>query len=173
MSMILSNEFAFLLGDMSTLTIFPFSLQFFLQFKHLPDGGSTLCASARLSHSFYVEKEGRSKQSAWNPEQRQQDGWKELRALSRHVQCMRDFQFRDISVNNLGNSKGLSKSQSLLKFQAYGRNWKKVSSHSWMCLHLMWDWISLSDASFKLNLVSLWGTSVEKVLKNEEFLQKN
>lgn len=112
----------FSIGRYVTLTFFPFFLHFLLQFKHLPGGGSTFCASAQLSHHFYVEMEGRSRQRTWNPGQRQRDRWKELGALSRHMQCMRDLQFRDISVNNLGNSVG----QSLLKSQAYGRNWKKI-----------------------------------------------
>lgn len=85
---------------------------------------------------------------------------------------MRDFQVRDTSVNNLGNSKGMSRSQGLWMSQAYGRNWKNFQARA-ECVS---SWCEVEyhyqDASFKLNLAALQGSSVEEVLKNWEFLSK-
>lgn len=74
-------------------------------------------------------------------------------APKRHVQC--DFQFRDISVNALGNFKGLSGSQSLLMLQTYGRNLKKVSSQNAMYLQLM-HWMNVQWNIIIKTLPSVW-----------------
>lgn len=123
--MILSNEFTLLLGDTSRwqffllFCVFCFSLSISLM----------VGAHSVLQHDFpwILWGKGRREQTehlkSWAKTARR----KELGALSRHLQCMRDFQVRDTSVNNLGNSKGMSRSQGLWMSQAYGRNWKKRS----------------------------------------------
>lgn len=151
------------------LTIFPFILHFLHQFSIsliVGTHSAGLCFSTTFPWFLYWERRKEQaqpqlpmaalrEQSTWNPEQRQGDRWNEHVGLNRHAQCASDFQFRDISVNSLGNFKGLSRSQSLLMLQTYGRNLKKVSSQNWMCLQLM-HWMNVRLNIIIKTLPLLW-----------------
>lgn len=170
-SMILSTDFALLLGHMShwhfflLFCIFSFTLSISLM----------VGAHSVLEHDFPVVFMWKRKAGASRAlEILRKDSKTNGRNSEPWADMCSAWGISSLGTShNLENSKGLSRTQCLLKFQAYSRNWKKVSSQSWMCLQLMWDWIPLSDASFKLNLVSLSGSSVEKVLKNKGFLPKS
>lgn len=134
-----STKYAYLLWHISLwlffllLCIFCISLTSPLLWEYT----QLVCASAQLFLGFCIENEGRSGCShscQWQPwgsraleilsKDSETDGNEHV-ALNRRVHCSSNFQFRDISVNSLGNFKGLSRSQSLLMLQTYGRNLKK------------------------------------------------
>lgn len=163
--MILSTEYAWLLWDTPQWLFFLLFCNFCtsLTSPWLQEYISLVCASAQLLSlvSLLRTKEGAGKGRAADGSREgaehskswtKTDGDK-LVALKRHVQC--DFQFRDISVNALGNFEGLSRSQSLLMLQTYGRNLKKVSSQNAMCLHLM-HWMNVQWNIIIKMLPLLW-----------------